>query len=51
MKLPGTLGHPDLRRMSDNVGNVNTARPNVDEKEDIDGLQANRFHREAIAHQ
>ncbi len=37
--------------MSGHIGNVDTTCPDLDERQDVEGLEANRFDREEIARQ
>ncbi len=50
-ELPGLLGHPGLRKMRCNNGNVCPTGSDFDEEHNIKGLKANGFDGEEIARQ
>lgn len=50
-ELARLLDQPRLRRVGCHIGNVDMTCSNFDEKEDIEGLQVNRFDREEITRQ
>ncbi len=48
-ELARLLNHPYVRRMRGYIGDVDTTCPDLDEKEDVEGLEANGLHSKEIA--
>ena len=48
-ELARLLNHPYVLRMRGYIGDVDTTCPDLDEKEDVEGLEANGLHSKEIA--